>query len=114
GWFLELLRQRGHRVPGIDPAYEGDNPDVIKAPFTRELGLSADAIVLRHVLEHIADPFAFLGAIADANRGGLIYIEVPCLDWIIAHRAWFDLFYEHVNYFRLDDLRRCFGTVLEA
>lgn len=114
GYFLELLRQRGHDVTGIDPAYEGENPDVIKAPFTRELGLSADAVVLRHVLEHIADPVAFLGAIAQANRGGLIYIEVPCLDWIVAHNAWFDLFYEHVNYFRLDDLRRCFGTVLEA
>jgi hypothetical protein len=79
GYFLELLRQRGHRVTGIDPAYEGDNPEVIKAPFTRALGLSADAVVLRHVLEHIADPLAFLEAIADANQGGLIYIEVPCL-----------------------------------
>lgn len=114
GYFLELLRQRGHQVTGIDPAYEGDNPDVIKAPFTRALGLAADAVVLRHVLEHIADPLAFLGAIADANQGGLIYIEVPCLDWILEHRAWFDLFYEHVNYFRLDDLRRCFGKVLES
>lgn len=34
GYFLELLRQRGHVVTGIDPAYEGENPDVIKAPFT--------------------------------------------------------------------------------
>lgn len=114
GYFLELLRQRGHAVTGIDPAYEGENPDVIKAPFTRELGLSADAIVLRHVLEHIADPLGFLAAIRDANQGGLIYIEVPCLDWILEHRAWFDLFYEHVNYFRLDDLRRCFAQVLDA
>lgn len=114
GYFLELLRQRGHVVTGIDPAYEGENPDVIKAPFTRDLGLSADAVVLRHVLEHIADPLAFLDAIAGANQGGLIYIEVPCLDWILEHRAWFDLFYEHVNYFRLGDLLRCFGSVLEA
>jgi hypothetical protein len=29
-------------------------------------------------------------------------------------QSWFDLFYEHVNYFRLDDLRRMFGTVHEA
>ena len=46
--------------------------------------------------------------------GGQNYIEVPFLDWILEHRAWFDLFYEHVNYFRLDDLRRMFGTVHEA
>ncbi|AZD34388.1 SAM-dependent methyltransferase [Pseudomonas chlororaphis subsp. aurantiaca] len=114
GYFLELLKGLGYAVTGIDPAYEGDNADVIKAPFTRGLGLAADAIVLRHVLEHIQDPVSFLAEIAEANQGGQIYIEVPCFDWIVEHRAWFDVFYEHVNYFRLDDLRRMFGTVHEA
>ncbi|MBS4077786.1 class I SAM-dependent methyltransferase [Pseudomonas rustica] len=114
GYFLEMLRDLGYAITGIDPSYEGDNADVIRAPFTRELGLSADAIVLRHVLEHIQDPVAFLAEMAAANQGGHIYIEVPCFDWILEHKAWFDLFYEHVNYFRLDDLRRMFGTVLEA
>jgi hypothetical protein len=114
GYFLELLKGLGYAITGIDPAYEGDNVDVIKAPFTRGLGLAADAIVLRHVLEHIQDPVSFLAEMAEANQGGHIYIEVPCFDWILEHRAWFDLFYEHVNYFRLDDLRRMFGTVHEA
>lgn len=114
GYFLEQLRGLGYAITGIDPAYEGSSADVIKAPFTRGLGLAADAIVLRHVLEHIADPLAFLAQIREANQGGQIYIEVPCLDWIVEHRAWFDVFYEHVNYFRLDDLRRLFGTVHEA
>lgn len=115
GYFLELLKGLGYRITGIDPAYEGENAEVIKAPFTRGLGLEADAIVLRHVLEHIQDPLGFLAVIAEANQGGgQIYIEVPCFDWILEHRAWFDLFYEHVNYFRLDDLRRMFGTVHEA
>ena len=44
----------------------------------------------------------------------MIYIEVPCFDWIIEHGAWFDIFYEHVNYFRLDDFRRAFGKVIHA
>lgn len=114
GYFLELLKGLGYSITGIDPAYEGENADVIKAPFTRGLGLAADAIVLRHVLEHIQDPVSFLVEIANANQGGQIYIEVPCFDWILEHKAWFDLFYEHVNYFRLDDLRRMFGTVHEA
>lgn len=114
GYFLEMLRERGYTITGVDPSYEGDNPDVIKAPFTRQLGLSAEGIVLRHVLEHMADPQAFLSEIAAANQGGKIYIEVPCFDWIVEHHAWFDVFYEHVNYFRLDDLRRLFGTVHEA
>ena len=114
GYFLEMLRELGYAITGIDPSYEGDNADVIKASFTKELGLAADAVVLRHVLEHMSDPVSFLAEIASANQGGQIYIEVPCFDWIVEHNAWFDVFYEHVNYFRLADLRGLFGTVHEA
>lgn len=112
GYFLEHLRTQGYDVTGIDPAYEGNSPDVIKAPFERGLGLSADGIILRHVLEHIPDPMAFLAEIAQANEGsGTIYIEVPCFDWILERRAWFDVFYEHVNYFRAIDLQNMFSRV---
>lgn len=114
GYFLEYLRSLGYNITGIDPAYQGDNPDVVKAPFGRGLGLTADTIVLRHVLEHIPDPVAFLSDILDANGGqGVIYIEVPCFDWILQRRAWFDIYYEHVNYFRLSDFDRIFGHVRE-
>ena len=34
---------------------------------------------------------------------------MPDLDWILEHRAHFDLFHEHVNYFRADDFFRLFG-----
>ena len=115
GYFLEHLRGLGYAITGIDPAYEGDNPDVIRAAFEPGLGLSADGIILRHVLEHIADPARFLRNIAEANGGrGAIYIEVPCFDWIRTHRSWFDIFYEHVNYFRPSDFARMFGRVLDA
>ena len=115
GYFLEYLHQAGYEITGIDPAYEGDNPKVIKARFESSLGLSAEGIILRHVLEHMSNPFAFLSSIAQANGGkGQIYIEVPCFDWICEHRAWFDIFYEHVNYFRLADFHRMFGKVHES
>jgi SAM-dependent methyltransferase len=115
GYFLEYLHQAGYEITGIDPAYEGNNPKVIKAGFESSLGLSAEGIILRHVLEHMSDPRAFLSAIAQANRGkGQIYIEVPCFDWICENRAWFDIFYEHVNYFRLADFHRMFGKVQES
>jgi len=39
----------------------------------------------------------------------LIYIEVPCFDWICLHRSWFDVFYQHFN-FRLADFDRVFGS----
>lgn len=115
GYFLEYLQRAGYEITGIDPAYEGNNPKVIAACFEPGLGLSAEGIVLRHVLEHMPDPFMFLSAIAQANGGkGLIYIEVPCFDWICEHRAWFDIFYEHVNYFRSADFHRMFGKVHES
>lgn len=115
GYFLEYLHEAGYEITGIDPAYEGSNPNVIKARFETGLGLTADGIVLRHVLEHMSDPFVFLSAIAQANGGkGQIYIEVPCFDWICEHHAWFDIFYEHVNYFRLADFNRMFGNVYES
>jgi SAM-dependent methyltransferase len=115
GAFVELMRARGHRVRGVDPAYEGSDPDIERALFAPGSSSGADAIVLRHTLEHIRDPRAFLALVRAANGGrGLIYVEVPCLDWILAHRAWFDFFYEHVNYFRLGDFARLFGRVVAS
>jgi SAM-dependent methyltransferase len=115
GRFLKLLRDQGFPVVGIDPAYEGDDPYVVKGPFSPSLGMTGEAIILRHVLEHIPNPTRFLACIAEANGGkGLIYIEVPCLDWIRDHSAWFDLYYEHVNYFRLSDFFRIFDKILDS
>lgn len=115
GLFVQLLADRGVDVTGFDPAYEGNDPRIVARVFSPEERMHAHGLVLRHVLEHIRDPVAFLQQLRDANGGGgLLYVEVPCLDWILAHRAWFDVFYEHVNYFRLADFARMFGTVVQA
>jgi len=116
GFFLGMLLERGVDVTGFDSTYDGDNPRVIKKYF--EPGIikkPANGLILRHVLEHIQNPVDFLLRLKEANGGkGLIYIEVPCFDWICEHRAWFDIFYEHVNYFRLSDFRRMFGRVIKS
>jgi SAM-dependent methyltransferase len=113
GTFLEMLLARGVDVVGYDPTYEGHNPLVRREYFTEDLGITGDGLILRHVLEHVPDPVAFLHRLATANgHRGLIYIEVPCLDWICRNRAWFDIFYEHVNYFRLTDFDRIFRRVV--
>ena len=110
GTFLEMLAERGASITGFDPTYEGASPLIQKHYFGPDLGFSAKGLVLRHVLEHIPDPFAFLCQLRDANGGGgLIYIEVPCFDWICEGRSWFDVFYEHVNYFRLSDFQKMFA-----
>lgn len=112
GFFLEMLLARGFDIIGYDPAYEGEDPRVIKEYFRPRSGHEYAGLVLRHVLEHIQDPIGFLGSLRDAKDSKTkVYIEVPCFDWICNHRAWFDIFYEHVNYFRLSDFYSMFGTV---
>ena len=114
GKFLEHLVSLGHHAFGIDPAYEGNNPSIVKAHFGLGIGLKGDCIVLRHVLEHTQNPLEFLAEIARETHGRLIYIEVPCFEWICSKRAWFDIFYEHVNYFSLNDFFRFFELVFES
>ncbi|RME58883.1 methyltransferase domain-containing protein [Candidatus Parcubacteria bacterium] len=115
GYFLNLLKKRGYSIVGVDPAYEGEDPNIIAASFDPALGITADGLILRHVLEHIPCPVDFLKVLRDANGGkGLIYIEVPCFDWICKNKTWYDIFYEHVNYFRLSDFRKIFSEVVDA
>lgn len=115
GYFLEILLNSGFEITGFDPTYEGDNERVRRCYFDPYSGILADGLILRHVLEHIENPVNFLFQLAKANgRKGRIYIEVPCFDWICTNKAWFDIFYEHANYFRLTDFSRIFGEVIEA
>lgn len=115
GYFLEMLLAKGFDVTGFDPTYEGINPRVKRQYFAPSAIEPAHGLILRHVLEHVQDPIAFLEQLKAANgESGLIYIEVPCFDWICTHKAWFDIFYEHVNYFRLADFKRMFGKVIES
>jgi hypothetical protein len=115
GFFLEMLLDQGVDIEGFDPAYEGKNDRVKKKYFEPSIVKSAHGLILRHVLEHIENPVKFLEHLKIANGGhGLVYIEVPCFEWICKRRVWFDIFYEHVNYFRLSDFYRIFGKVLKS
>jgi hypothetical protein len=115
GFFLERLLEKGFQVRGFDPTYEGSNKNIERKYFTSNVGIKGEGIILRHVLEHIQNPIDFLFQLKESNGGkGKVYIEVPCFDWICQNRAWFDIFYEHVNYFRLSDFHRIFGNVLKS
>lgn len=115
GLFVEMLLADGFDVVGFDPSYEGDNPRIMKEYFKASIFKKSKGLILRHVLEHVPNPFEFLRQLRDANGGnGLIYIEVPCFDWICKTRSWFDIFYEHVNYFRMCDFFNMFGQIIES
>jgi hypothetical protein len=115
GFFLEMLLKKDFDVIGFDPTYEGNNPNVIRKYFEPGLINKANGLILRHVLEHIVNPYEFLIDLSNANENdGLIYIEVPCFDWICQNKVWFDIFYEHVNYFRLSDFHKMFSNVIDS
>lgn len=115
GYFLELLLNKGFNVTGFDPTYEGNNSRIQRRYFAPGVMKPANGLILRHVLEHIQNPLEFLEQLKIANGGqGRIYIEVPCFDWICQRRAWFDIFYEHVNYFRLSDFGRLFDVIIDS
>ncbi len=112
GYFLEMLQDRGVEITGFDPTYDGKNTAIHRKYFDPQAGLSGSGIVLRHVLEHIPNPVEFLNQLCKANGSkGLIYIEVPCLEWIMSNKTWFDVFFEHVNYFRLSDFEKMFSDL---
>lgn len=68
-----------------------------------------DLVVMRHVLEHIADPFHFLDSIstfAAINRDMVdLFIEVPCVEKALADARIEDWTYEHPNHFTEQSLR---------
>ena len=115
GFFLEFLSKKGLNVTGYDPAYEGKNEKIVKDYFSEKYATSADFIILRHTLEHIAQPYEFLCAIAKANRNqGQIYIEVPTFKWIVKNQAFEDIFNEHPNYFTPESLRNIFRKCVDG
>ena len=116
GWFFEMMLEAGADITGYDPAYQGNNPRIHKRYYVGgQEKEKPDYMIFRHVLEHIDRPWDFLASMAkDCKPGCLIYIEVPCFDWIVQHRAFYDIFYEHCNYFTLDILKHAFGRVIDA
>ena len=109
-FFMDMLLAEGYDVTGFDPTYEGDSPKVVKDFFSDKYsGIEASFIILRHTLEHIANPLEFINTVAAANSyKGKIYIEVPTFEWIMKHNAIEDIFYEHCNYFTLETLQMLF------
>ncbi|MBS2005196.1 MAG: methyltransferase domain-containing protein [Cyanobacteria bacterium SZAS LIN-5] len=109
GSFLKLIVDiAGGKGKGFDPSYVNEYDDVSGLSFVRDFfpgneeWWNPDQIICRHVLEHIAQPYEFVSMIRQAipNRQNLhLYFEVPSFEWICDNLAFWDVFYEHCNYF---------------
>lgn len=66
------------------------------------------------MLEHVRAPHKFLAMLKEVFGEAKAYIEVPSWDWIAENKAFFDITYEHVNYFSRNSLRALFDGEVEA
>jgi len=109
GEFVELAQSDGwFKTIGFDTTYTGKNPSIEKRYLNEDDRIEADIVVIRHVLEHIARPHEFLKLIQTIFGNTLIYIEVPDFGWIKRNQTFFDITYEHVNYFSENSLSKMF------
>jgi hypothetical protein len=110
GEFLDLIAIDGYFFPrGYDATYEGCSTFIEKRYLNEDDRVDADIVVLRHVLEHIQRPHEFLKLLKSVFGSKKVYIEVPRFEWILEKSAFFDITYEHVNYFTEKSLASLFG-----
>lgn len=110
GYFLDLMAQNGvASATGFDPSMAGTDTafsgragvTIVAETFNAaQLDRPVDAILCRHVLEHIQTPLHFLQDIRAAigNRSVPIYVEVPNAGWMLRAVSLWDVIYEHVTY----------------
>ncbi len=104
GYFIQALSQAGFQnIKGFDTVYSGDDTRISNRFVDDFSVIEADLVILRHTLEHIKNPKEMLfqiSKIRGVTRTPEVYIEVPNLEWILDNKSFYDLFYEHVNYFK--------------
>jgi SAM-dependent methyltransferase len=97
GRLVRVLRAAGHDAHGIEPFAESTDETVAAVPLEdAELdGGGYDAIVLWHVLEHLADPAEALSRLRPVLRpGATLLVSVPNLASVqaaIGRERWFHL-----------------------
>jgi SAM-dependent methyltransferase len=112
GDFLRLLcRRSGSEGVGYDTSYQGRSGRTVKGVRFYRSYVSAkditdrfDAVICRHVIEHVGPIGAFLRelhAIARACGEPVTLLETPSFEWIAKNVCFWDVFYEHCNYFSL-------------
>lgn len=110
GHMLDLMVKHGAATAtGFDPSMKG-----IESSFTLRNGVQIvpeyfrseqldrpfDAILCRHVLEHLEAPMSLLRDMRRAigDRDAVVYFEVPNAGWMFDSVSMWDVIYEHVGY----------------
>ncbi|QDU00084.1 tetratricopeptide repeat protein [Gimesia aquarii] len=117
-----LLRSLAKKIPtgkfiGFDPNAEIETEGalidaraMLFEPGTHLAELQPDLIISRHVFEHLMNPLGFAQEVAFAANvaecATKLFIEVPCIDGVLAAGRTVDFFYEHNSHFTTQSLER--------
>ncbi|SDH72539.1 Methyltransferase domain-containing protein [Paraburkholderia steynii] len=117
GHFVRGLAQAqpGGRFIGFDPNATPEtglgvefHPRLFE-PLADMSAFSPDAVVIRHVLEHLTEPARLVEALAwgaaSAGKDCWLFAEVPCIDRVFDTQRLADFFYEHVSHFTTESFR---------
>jgi 2-polyprenyl-3-methyl-5-hydroxy-6-metoxy-1,4-benzoquinol methylase len=122
GLFLKKLVEAdaGNRGCGFDPSYRGrlsqldDRLTFEKRYYDSSCrDTPADAVICRHVIEHVADPVGLLQTIRrtlEHSHHARLFLETPCAEWILTNGVIWDFFYEHCSYFTAASLATALTT----
>jgi len=111
GFFFKLLEKNFKKIRGFDSTYVGNNKNIKKRYVNKNDLIKEDLIILRHTLEHIPNHYNFLKLIKKISTNNpYILIEVPDFDWIKKNQTFFDITYEHVNYFTKKTFKKLFNN----
>jgi len=106
-FITRLSDNTGCNAFGYDKSYEG-NPIYKKKVFFHKSDYYPECVektfstlILRHVLEHIPEPYDFIRFFIGKSltKNAIIIIEVPNFKWIRERGTFYDITYEHCNYF---------------
>ena len=108
----DFLKRLAIKLPsckfyGFDTSYiqnpdtEFSNLQIFNKYFDKNhLNFQPDAVICRHVIEHIDNPANFLTMIRESiPDNALLFLETPDVNWILKNVAIYDFFYEHCSYF---------------
>ncbi|MFM0020775.1 class I SAM-dependent methyltransferase [Paraburkholderia azotifigens] len=117
GHFVRGLAQArpGGRFIGFDPNATPEtglgvefHPRLFE-PLADMKAFQPDAVVIRHVLEHLTEPARLIEALAwgaaSTGKESWLFAEVPCIDRVFDTHRIADFFYEHVSHFTTESFR---------
>jgi hypothetical protein len=118
GHFLRALAQACDgqgRILGFDPSSHPETGQGFEFharlfdPLVDVVRYAPDAVVIRHVLEHLTDPATLLEQLAwgasQLDKAVWLFVESPCIDRVFKTRRLADFYFEHVSHFTTESFR---------